>query len=180
VINLKLFKSPQWPRLLLDLIMLILAVVHFGLLVFDSTYFRFRNFYSFYAPSVVLFYDPVKGVTPHQFTGGYLSQASEYFSSCHAAQSVDPKLQAQLVVLSEQMIEENPFERAGVDRTIGNDQRKYAQVYWPQNQFQNGLSQFLARGLRPAGDPRKVLSQAYCSLYSDQFLATNRHRWPAC
>ncbi|MGE3727453.1 MAG: hypothetical protein AB7I41_17975 [Candidatus Sericytochromatia bacterium] len=114
MINLKIFKSPQWPRLLLDLVMLILAVVHFGLLVFDSTYFRLRNFYSYYVPQVVLFYDPVKGISPHQFTSSYLSQASEYFSSCQAANSVDPKLQAQLVQLSEQMIEENPFERAGL------------------------------------------------------------------
>lgn len=92
--------------------MLVLAVVHLLLLVFDSTYFRFRNLYFYYLPAVVQFYDPVKGVTPHAFTTEYLSLASEYFSSCRQSGAVDKTLKQRLIERSEQMIEENPFERA--------------------------------------------------------------------
>lgn len=92
--------------------MLVLGVVHLLLLVFDSTYFRFRNLYFYYLPGIVALYDPVKGITPHAFTSEYLSLAHEFFSSCHQSGAVDKTLKQRLIERSEQMIEENPFERA--------------------------------------------------------------------
>jgi hypothetical protein len=140
-----MFRSPEWPRLLLDLIMLIIAAVHLCLLVFDSTYFRFRNLYYFYLPNVVKFYDPVKGLSPHQFTSDYLTLASEYFSSCHVTQHVEASQKLRLIELSDQMIEENPFERAAqsgqleiikenMRRFTGvkNSSKKAFRVFWEE------------------------------------------------
>jgi len=113
VINLKPLRSKQFPRIFLDLLMLFLAVVHLVLLVFDSTYLHFRNLYYYYLPTVVKQYDQVKGITPHQFTSEYLGLASEYFNACRSTGQVDRSLQNRLIERSDQMIEENPFERAG-------------------------------------------------------------------
>ncbi len=146
IINFKPLATRQFPRIMLDIVMLVLAVVHLLLLLFDSTYFNFRNLYFYYLPGVVRAYDPVKGVSPHAFTQEYLALASEYFSSCQQSGQVDPTLRQRLIERSDQMIDENPFERAQQTGQlelakeqmrrftgVSSSSKKAFRVFWNQN-----------------------------------------------
>lgn len=97
---------------MLDLGILVIAIIHLILLLFDTTYFKMRPLYFRYAPSLVQVYDPVKGVEPHRFTQNYLAASERYFASC--ATGTQPVNTDEMVDLSSTMINENPFEQASL------------------------------------------------------------------
>lgn len=140
VINWQAFKTRPKRFLVLDLTMLSLAVIHLILLLFDTTYLHLRGTYATILPQVVKFYDPMKGIEPHRFTQDYALAAERYFLACpQGSQRQRDNMQR----LSQQMIEENPFERAKLSglleqikervrehTAINNSSRQAFNFYW--------------------------------------------------
>lgn len=91
-------------------------LVNLVLVLFNSTYVPVRQLYLQYLPSIVRFYDPVKGIEPHPVTQSYLadvvalrSQVARSGLKSSATQSVLENLQRQSIAL----VEENPFLASG-------------------------------------------------------------------
>lgn len=112
MINWQAVRAKRTHHLALDLSMLGIAILHLLLLLFDTTYFSLRPFYSHYFPQAVHNYDPIKGVEPHRFTVGYLAESQRYFAAC--AEAKKPPNAHGMVALSNTMIEENPFAQANL------------------------------------------------------------------
>jgi hypothetical protein len=109
------FREGLTPRLAWDLFMVYLAILNLGLLLFDFTYLWLRPLYFEYAPTITRIYDPVKGIEPHPVTEGYLSEAAGLavdLASGRSPEDLQIRLQ-RLRDLSEEMVENNPFERSG-------------------------------------------------------------------
>jgi hypothetical protein len=51
----------------------ILALLNFGLVLFDLSYIPWRNLYFRYLNPVTKIYDPIKGIEPHRETAQYLA-----------------------------------------------------------------------------------------------------------
>ncbi len=110
-INWDIAKKKDSRLLLLDFFMLNIAIINLILFTFDYTYFKFRNFYYHYTPIIVK-YDAVKGIEPHNTTINYLETANKFFISVKNNQIDKPVLEAEMIKLSNQLIDEHPFDRA--------------------------------------------------------------------
>jgi hypothetical protein len=103
-----------------DLIMVYLALVNLGLILFDFTYLWLRPTYLNVIPVVTRIYDPVKGIEPEPVTQRYL----ELIDSLAVELETDPSgpevRQAlfELRELSAEMLDDNPFERSGLERNL--------------------------------------------------------------
>lgn len=94
----------------------LVILVNLVLVLFNLTYVPLRQLYLQYLPSVVQFYDPVKGIEPHPVTQHYLvdvetlrSRVTQSGLNAPTTQSVLEDLQRQSVAL----VEENPFLSSG-------------------------------------------------------------------
>jgi hypothetical protein len=113
MIDWEAVKRKQLPQLILDVTMLSLAVTHLLLVGFDATYLRLRSTYLDYLPAVPAVYDQLKGIEPHRTTVAYLDVAERFWGSCRVGK-LDPVLQQDLIQRSRQLIDEDPFARAGL------------------------------------------------------------------
>ncbi len=101
-----------------DLFMVYLALVNLGLILFDLTYLWLRPFYLSRLPIVTRIYDPVKGIEPEPVTRAYLDlvdRLSDQVTVASSSRAVNQTL-AELVDLSAEIIDDNPFERSGLER----------------------------------------------------------------
>lgn len=115
LINWEALRTKRPHRLMIDLCMLGLALLHLLLLGFDTTYFQLRPYYYKIFPALTQNYDLLKGVEPHRDTVLLQQEAAAYFASCHTGQADSNQhlsQQNELIRLSDQMIEEDPFARA--------------------------------------------------------------------
>ncbi|HEY9296968.1 MAG TPA: hypothetical protein VIQ31_11455, partial [Phormidium sp.] len=115
----------QSPRrfLWLQRIIAIIALVNLLLVFFDLSYIRWRDFYFHNFPQVTQFYDPVKGIEPHRDTQHYLAQVDELTGLLAADGLQSPEVEtalAQLRLLSNQIIEDNPFAIANKSGLLEN------------------------------------------------------------
>jgi hypothetical protein len=110
-INWEVVKQKKLGSLVIDFIMLNIAIINLLIFSFDYTYLSARNIYFHYLPEVVQFYDPIKGIEPHRFTEDYLTKANIYFAT-FATTGKNSKIKDELIELSRQMIDEDPFARA--------------------------------------------------------------------
>lgn len=58
-----------------DIAVLVVAIVNLALVFFDYSYVMLRPQYQRYAPAVVAFYDPYKGIDPYRDVQAYLAEA---------------------------------------------------------------------------------------------------------
>jgi hypothetical protein len=118
--RIRAFGRSLTPQLLWDFVMVYLAILNLGLILFDLTYLWLRPFYFRHVPSITRIYDPVKGIEPEPLTAEYLERAADL--SDHVAAGAPPaELEvnlAELRSLSVRMLEENSFERSGLERTM--------------------------------------------------------------
>ena len=107
------------PRLAWDLLMVYLAFLNLGLILFDFTYFWLRPFYLSHVPAITRLYDPVKGIEPQPVTTRYLELVDGLRQAVPTDDqaAVEPLL-AELRSLSMDMLDENPFERSGQERSL--------------------------------------------------------------
>lgn len=100
--------------------MVYLAIVNLGLILFDLTYLWLRPVYFQHLPAVTRLYDPVKGIEPEPLTTEYLAlddYLNEQLEAGAPPFELEPTL-AELRALSVRIVEENPFERSGLTRSM--------------------------------------------------------------
>ncbi|RUR85883.1 hypothetical protein ACF3DV_23935 [Chlorogloeopsis fritschii PCC 9212] len=93
----------------------ILALLNLGLVFFDFTYLWVRDFYLLNIPSLTQFYDPIKGIKPHPATENYLQQVEVLSAQIITNGLQSPQVEsllAQQRLLSQKLIDENPFAGA--------------------------------------------------------------------
>ena len=103
--------------------MLQAVILNLHLIVFDLTYLTLRPYYLSHLPVVTEFYDPFLGIEPHRTTQDYLSLVDEYNRIMETPDSEEKKIAIQffsqkLTEQSMKIIEENPFEKAGLTANL--------------------------------------------------------------
>ena len=99
----------------------IVAVLNLGLVLFDLSYLHWRDFYFQALPSLTQLYDPIKGIKPHRETQNYLNQVDELEKQVvqTGLQSLQlENLLQELRLLSDEMIQDNPFAVANKSGTL--------------------------------------------------------------
>ncbi|MBK8398863.1 MAG: hypothetical protein IPL26_26895 [Leptospiraceae bacterium] len=119
----QLIRSILTPRLIWDFFMLQAVILNLHLIVFDLTYLTLRPYYLSHLPVVTEFYDPFLGIEPHRTTQDYLSLVDEYNRIMETPDSEEKKIAIQffsqkLTEQSMKIIEENPFEKAGLTANL--------------------------------------------------------------
>lgn len=113
MINWSAIRQKDLRFLVLDLTMTSVAILNLLLITFDLTYFTLRDFYVHRLPGIAQRYDLLKGVEPHRFTTGYVAKAEAYFRAYPALGPAERQArQSELIALSAEMIEDDPFQRA--------------------------------------------------------------------
>ena len=110
-INWHIARKKGYFLLLIDFFMLSMAITNLILFTFDYTYFKFRNFY-YHSIPIVLKYDVIKGIEPHTRTVIYLETADKFFAAVKNNQVDKPLIQDEMIKLSNQLIDEPPFDRS--------------------------------------------------------------------
>ncbi len=106
-------------RLLWDLFMIQAVILNLNLIVFDLTYLTLRPYYLTHLPAVTKFYDPFLGIEPHRSTEDYLKMVNEYnrilaTPDSHEKEEAVQFFSQKLIEQSLKIIDENPFEKAGL------------------------------------------------------------------
>ena len=101
-----------------DMFMVYLAVINVSLIVFDLTYLYLRPYYDQHLPVVTRLYDPVKGIEPEPVTEEYLRLVNELETQGGFGTSTTAvdELLSDLRELSAEIVDDNPFERSGLER----------------------------------------------------------------
>jgi len=124
-VTIKERETPRRPRkltlkLLWDVLMVWVALINLGLIVFDLSYLLVRPIYFRYLPVVTRVYDPVKGIEDHPLTKQLIRTATET-RQLLALDPGSPRIDERVTELREltlRVIEENPFERSGQTRNL--------------------------------------------------------------
>jgi hypothetical protein len=150
--------------------MAIVALVNLGLVFFDMSYIPWRDVYLRYLPQFTQAYgQQFKGIEPHRSTVAYLDRVSQLENqvALTGLQSAPSRsLLAQVQALSDEIIDENPFQsanKAGTLERIKRRVREYTRVedsskrafntFWSeaflrQNGWQPSI-EFFNRRIRP-------------------------------
>lgn len=99
----------------------ILAVINYALVLFNLSYIPLRDFYLKFFPGLTQIYDPVKGIEPHPETQNYLKKVNELeeqISESGLQSARTKKLLKDLQILSNRLIEDNPFAGANKSSTL--------------------------------------------------------------
>ncbi|WP_009633191.1 hypothetical protein [Synechocystis sp. PCC 7509] len=124
--QVKAKKKSSRRNLWLEKLLAIIAVANLVLVGFDFSYIPWRDFYFTEAPTIVRYYDEVKGIQPHRETQRYLDKVEQLETQIEQAglqsSEVESVLQ-QLRQLSNEMIEDNPFDVAGKTGSLAKIKR---------------------------------------------------------
>jgi hypothetical protein len=108
-------KSPTYRNFWFERLVAVLALLNLCLVFFDLTYIHWRDLYLQVLPSITQAYDPIKGIQPHPETQNYLNKVAELEEQVLQAGLQSPQVEnslGELRLLSQQMIEDNPFDVA--------------------------------------------------------------------
>jgi hypothetical protein len=114
-------KSPAYRNLWFERLVAVLALLNLCLVFFDLTYIHWRDLYLQVLPSITQAYDPIKGIQPHPETQNYLNKVTELEEQVLQAGLQSPQVEnslSELRLLSQQMIEDNPFDVANKSGTL--------------------------------------------------------------
>jgi hypothetical protein len=101
--------------------MAIIALVNFCLVLFDLSYIPWRDVYLQEIPSLAQLYDPIKGIEPHRETQRYLNLVNQLEAQVMQTDLQSPQVESELEelrLLSNEMIEDNPFAVANKSGTL--------------------------------------------------------------
>lgn len=130
--------------------MAIIALVNFCLVLFDLSYIPWRDVYLQEVPSLTQLYDPIKGIQPHRETQRYLDTVDKLEAQVMQTDLQSPQVESlleELRLLSNEMIEDNPFavaNKSGTLEKIKNQIRDRVQIksshqafgyFWSQAHF---------------------------------------------
>ncbi|MBF2015393.1 MAG: hypothetical protein IGS23_09375 [Rivularia sp. T60_A2020_040] len=114
-------KSPVYRHRWFERLIAILAVINLCLVFFDLTYIHWRDFYLQVLPNVTQIYDPIKGIEPHPETQNYLNKVTQLEEQVLQTGLQSPQSKSlldQLQLLSNQIIQDNPFDVANKSGTL--------------------------------------------------------------
>ncbi|MEB3269610.1 MAG: hypothetical protein VKJ09_13785, partial [Leptolyngbya sp.] len=115
-------RSAKVTALWFERIMALIALVNLVIVLFDSSYIRFRDLYLRFAPEFTIWYGEVfKGIEPDRTTSAYLETVDKLEEQVAQTglQSIQAEtLLAQLQEQSDILIDENPFEIAEKSGTL--------------------------------------------------------------
>lgn len=101
-----------------DIFMLVMAASNLLLIAFDLSYISLRPTYLKYAPTIVRWYDPYKGIEPHWTTDGLRQLADSLYQRRKKGTPISAEeLQwygDTLYALSMKILNERPYERFGL------------------------------------------------------------------
>ncbi len=123
-------KASRRKNLWFERMMAAIAVANLGLVVFDLTYLRWRDFWFRQVPTVTQSYDPVKGIEPHRDTTQYLKTVDALKGDLQQGGLQNPQVGQKLKELrnlSNDMIQSNPFagaNKSGALEKIKNRMRE--------------------------------------------------------
>lgn len=127
-----------------------IALVNFCLVLFDLSYIPWRDVYFREIPSLTRLYDPIKGIQPHRETQRYLDTVNKLETQVMQTDLQSPQVESlleELRLLSNEMIEDNPFavaNKSGTLEKIKNQIRDRVQIksshrafayFWSQAHF---------------------------------------------
>lgn len=142
-------KSPR-RFLWLQQIIAIIGLINLLLVFFDLSYIPWRDFYFHNFPEITQFYDPIKGIEPHRDTEYFLEKVDELevLVEQKSLQSLEVETAlAELRLLSNQIIEDNPFaiaNKSGLleyiknqirDRIVQNSAHEAFNHFWNSAYF---------------------------------------------
>jgi hypothetical protein len=114
-------KSSKQPQVWFERLVALIATSNLILVVFDTSYITWRDFYFKKLPELTQLYDPIKGIEPHRDVVAYLKviqQLEEEVAQTGLQSSqVATKLE-EVRRLSNEMIESNPFAGVGKSGTL--------------------------------------------------------------
>jgi len=108
-------KNLSRRNLWLERLLAIIALINLILVLFDLSYIPWRDFYFEETPIVVQYYDQIKGIETHKETQRYLDAVDRLETQVNRTglQSEETeRVLSQLRQLSNEMIEDNPFDAA--------------------------------------------------------------------
>lgn len=125
-------KNTSGPISWVKKLIAILALINLVLGLFNLSYIPLRDAYLRHLPSVVIAYDPIKGIEPHPDTERYLHTVDELTAELHQPQTdlTTPNAERLLASLRDQshtMLDENPFMVASKFGTFAKIQRRMRQ-----------------------------------------------------
>lgn len=125
--------------------MAIIALVNFCLVLFDLSYIPWRDYLQ-EIPRLTQLYDPIKGIKPHRETQRYLNTVNQL--EVQLRQTVQsPQIEnllGELRLLSDEMIEDNPFavaNKSGVLEKVKNQIRDRVHIKSSHQAFARFWSQ---------------------------------------
>jgi hypothetical protein len=114
-------RSPN-RKLWFERIMALLALANFGLVLFGLSYIPWRDFYLKQLPQLTEWYGAeFKGIEPHRTTTAYLAAVQDLENQVTQTGLESAAVNQQLLKLqslSDEMIDENPFEAVGKSGTL--------------------------------------------------------------
>lgn len=106
-----------------------IALINYGVLLFNVTYLPARNFYWQTASSLTQRYDPIKAIEPHRETQNYLERVDLLQAQIEETGLLSPSSKAllnELRILSYRLIEDNPFESGDRSRILAKIENEIA------------------------------------------------------
>jgi hypothetical protein len=114
-------KFSKGQNLWVEKLMAIIATLNLGLVLFDLSYIPWRDFYLRRLPQLTQIYDPFKGIETHRETQNYLNAIQTLEDQVSQAGLQSPQVKTKLleiIGLSTEMIDSNPFTAAGKSGTL--------------------------------------------------------------
>lgn len=115
------FRKPSIYQTAVERLLAIVAVVNLCLVLFNLSYMPWRDFYFQEVPSLTQIYDPLKGIKPHRETEKYLNEVNALEVQVVQTQLQSPQVESllqELRILSNEMIQDNPFAIANKSGTL--------------------------------------------------------------
>jgi hypothetical protein len=114
-------KTPKYYQIWFDRLIALIALSNILLVIFDTSYVSFRDFYLKRLPQLTQLYDPIKGIEPHRDVVGYLKVVQQLEEQVAQTGLQSPQVESKLEEirrLSSEMIESNPFAGVGKSGTL--------------------------------------------------------------
>ncbi|MFQ4134849.1 hypothetical protein PGN35_000860 [Nodosilinea sp. PGN35] len=142
MVKFRSYFERHYPRL--ERVIAIIALINFGLVIFDLTYLNLRPVYRQYFAAVTHIYDPLKGIQAHPQTARYQAQVERLAGQLNQADLRSPEVTASLAdlqTLSEPLVSEPAFAQPHGSYALATLQQ-LLQARTGQASTQEALTQF--------------------------------------
>jgi hypothetical protein len=159
-------KAAKHRQIWFERLMAVIATSNFLLVVFDTTYIGWRDFYLKKLPQLTQLYDPVKGIEPHRDVVTYIKtvqQLEEQVAQTGLQSTQVASKLEEVRRLSSEMIDSNPFAAVGKSGTLEK----------VKNQIRERLTSREARTTQPNANltSKRSAKSAFNTFWSQAYLS---------